>query len=393
MMIIREMETLARFRWVVILVGITAFAACARDDGSKTKETNTAQSPEPEKIAPFIIIAREARCDTPEYASFVSNPAYKLKRDSTFVSAPYMAENEVHDCQKLISGDTLGSLVALLVDTLRVRTGEAANGVFADIMSYDAKPYPQLGITPNLNCLWILEGDEENGSDWKAAVRKPQGSSCMYEKFDSTPNTVALQVRRMKIPGGGEYPSTGRWMWDSIAHQQFIGIRCGDAWCEIGAQDFHTDTVLSGSAEIPGWYDEQFLTYVPTGGTLTLSHIFGRIEPMPGLGNRGQIHSSGGATVARLKFYGVDQPAMNAFGRKFDFDSTKMKTNLKFRIRVKAPGDTVFEFEGDKGLWPGKIRYNALTQHAGKRIVRWAWSDKDEMAWFPCEVGCCRTED
>ncbi|MEO5511092.1 MAG: hypothetical protein ABIV28_06540 [Longimicrobiales bacterium] len=396
----REFQKNVRRSVTMLVVTSMTFAGCDKDKKPDTGPTTTdgAAAPDtgkgPTRARPFMDHAHAGRCDTELFTKFAKDTAIATIRNAALVSSEYLLTNEVHDCQRLITGTTLGPLVAILVDTARSRTGSFGNGVVADILNYDEAPYAYLSIKPALSCLWIQKGTEEDGSDWVAAVRQPVVTGgCPSETFNGAPDpATVLIVKRMKQIGGGVYPTTGRWMWDSIGHNQFIGIRCGDAWCEMGPKGYKSHTVITNERSVPGWYDQQMMTYLPQGSTtLTLSNLFGTIRPASGIGSSNPTSSSG-AHVANLEFDGTDAAALAAFRTKFGFSGNRGPLN--FRIASPVPGDTAtrrFRM-GNSGAWK-KLVYNPHTQHAGKRIVRWAWSETDEMAWFPCDVGCCRTED
>jgi hypothetical protein len=96
-------------------------------------------------------------------------------------------------------------------------------------------------------------------------------------------NGTILEVRASSIAGLAEpdYPAVARWDWDSVNSHQYIGIKCGTAWCQVGNRDhFDTSASYAGPPDLPfkaissrplsenqrlrvtairGWYDEQLL--------------------------------------------------------------------------------------------------------------------------------------
>lgn len=343
----------------------------------------------------------DAPCDTKKFYEF----ARRLEPETVghavggarppFVSADDLLDSEVHDCQRLITGGTLGPLAGLLVSTSRVELPTFTNGVVvAEIINYDGPAYTELGIEPGLNCLW-LQGDAVNdpdGENWIGAIVQPtRGGNCVEDApFEPAPEQL-LRLHRLRHRGT-VYPSTGRWMWDGV--NQFIGVRCGEGWCELGRAGFRPTAAFATADDVPGWFDEQLLSYAPSpNASLQLSGLLGRITPAPGLATLPEQAFNGpdGALVARIEFSGNDADALAAYRAKFGLPGNAMNVQIRHRRNSHSSGPIAREFRTEGMNWKA-VYYNEHAKHAGRGAVRWAWNEADEAAWYPCDLGCCTTD-
>jgi hypothetical protein len=332
----------------------------------------------------------------------VTDSAYLGRSDEELegflVSAPYVAANELHDCQRLVvPGEQtpleLGPLTALYVnrDSLEgLNTGSGA-GVVAEIINYDTVSYSTLGIQPGLNCLWVEPGASDDGTGWRAAVRQaPDGATCATADFDGAPST-ALDVHRLQH-GGSVYPSTGRWMWDGAdsIQSQYIGIRCGDGWCELGPSGFTPTGSIADSSEVPGWFDEQYISYGP-GNSLQVSEIWARLEPTDSIwltDDPATFDTPRGIHVMTIVFQGGNStgPGRTAYHNKLGLPPGLDRHEIRMRTRMVSG---TYEWEA-KSPGSGWTRISRLPYtHGVTGSVRWLWLYDDEGGWLPCDRGCC----
>src|SRR6185437_1407485 len=85
-------------------------------------------------------------------------------------------------------------------------------------------------------------------------------------------------------------PLVARWQWDAQENQYYIGIKCGRAWCEVGAKGpvpAPSYTSAAGASHdesivrtFKGWYDEQPLAAAGNRGAMLT--ITGTVFPAPG---------------------------------------------------------------------------------------------------------------
>jgi hypothetical protein len=158
--------------------------------------------------------------------------------------------------------------------------------------------YPHLNIGGNFNCLYVYP----KGDGFAAKVRPVGGVSdaACKETFDPDELSVTeLTVIRRQRGTIGDHAQAARWEFDPVARRYFIGLACGDAWCDIGlgvgGQPFNPPAGYTAPAGTPepdarvlsskGWYDEQRLAVV-RGTTTTPSTLIGTFVPHPDLADR-----------------------------------------------------------------------------------------------------------
>jgi hypothetical protein len=361
------------------------------------------------------------------------------------LSEPVVNIPEYHDCQRFIDSSGYGSVYAIfaafLLDT--VSGGQAAP--VATIYTPDGT-YPTLGIAPGFNCLLLFKA----GDTWNAnMVPRGQGK----ENADCTsrpPNAAAttLQVKAQPIEGAtfdaGDYPPVARWDWDSVNGKQYIGIRCGAEWCEVGATDFVQSEGYSGSPlsfdpipgivvparatervqRIKGWYDAQRLASGTAPGD-----VRGLLIPHPALDlinwrddaldfykpNPGWVHVAyaimdGDYNKWNLKMgknkisfcYGTAAPtscnvpagprddgsSMSLTGCKEDPTDATMRWWAKTESRTAITYTCVRRMDhlGQINAW--KVNHpGVVVRIAG--TARWKFLWNDESTWMSCPTGCC----
>jgi len=231
--------------------------------------------------------------------------------DEIPLSGPISRIPEYNDCQRfIVRGDTYGPLyavyasfrltaLALRADSLKDTTyshGKTAVPA-ATIFSYGGT-YPALGIEPGFNCLYL-----SNPPEWRARM-VPMGyvePNCLDPVNPSATTGTDLVVRHMVVDAftaDQVYPPVARWDWDSKNGMQYVGIKCGAEWCEVGMNGFaptpfytappqleldgvaSTDVAVNVVSHIKGWNDAQLLDSV-VGGTQVPTGIWGTIIPHP----------------------------------------------------------------------------------------------------------------
>src|SRR5206468_1154732 len=94
-----------------------------------------------------------------------------------------------------------------------------------------------------------------------------------------------------------------RWDWDAVHRQQYIGIKCGAAWCEIGDSGFVpspgvtspptfdpvpgvtvSPEAIKRTWRVKGWYDEQLVPVETETGSSQPSNVMATFIPSPALG-------------------------------------------------------------------------------------------------------------
>lgn len=291
--------------------------------------------------------------------------------------------------------------------------------------------YDPLGIRPGFSCLYLWKANT-----WQARlVSLGDSLSPCLEPMDTTSRDIVggtqLQVKAAVLDtllGPEDIPPVARWDWDG--KQQYIGIRCGDEWCEIGSPGFTAsasanatamgpgllaaieDIPITGLAQandagklrvlsVKGWYDEQRLDVRDKKGQLILSDIVGTAVPHPALGSLpagsfqknwvpvASLHVTGDYSGKVQLKKGVNRLYMCQGTATDCLGPTATKTcssldqdpaDLWWARIVSAAGDTTEHCVRRRG-------------HGGMAIpaaaARWNWSEVDAKTWVACEGGCC----
>jgi hypothetical protein len=230
------------------------------------------------------------------------------------LSGPIVDIPEYHDCQRFIDASgAYGSVYAIFaayrLDTVGTPP-EGAQVPVGTIYTPDGT-YRPLGIEPGYNCLIL----GRRGRSWSAVmVPRGQGSSVADCANVSPATGHPLEVKIQPVGGGSDfapsdYPPVARWDWDPADSMQYIGIRCGPAWCEVGASGFKQSPPYGGPAvsfeapadvslpsqgvrrvqQIKGWYDTQHLAS-GSGSDQHPSGIEGTLIPSPILDRVNWLH-------------------------------------------------------------------------------------------------------
>lgn len=302
------------------------------------------------------------------------------------------------------------------------------------------QPYGPLKIRTGFSCLYTWQDAAAVQPAWRAKIVYVGIDDNRCLKPVSKPDTLTgyeLQVRVLHPSGfinANQYPQAARWDWDSKRGEQYIGVACGNAWCDIGRKDFTSSkaylnapgsvSLANQVQSIKGWYDEQLLANPGSGGPIP-TKLKGTVIPDTSLGNR---------TAAD---YGVFLPVAY-IALSNDSEVYRKKLNLYKSFAPNAPLDSLNRLfycyntkemcgvPADDGsgfapttcdLAPGPpkkwwVRIDPAKPSAGRRsiyrcvtpmdhpgltrktpsTVRWRWLDTDETVWRECLNGCCKVE-
>lgn len=375
---------------------------------------------------------------------------------------------EFHDCQRalvdsgalglrygphiaIFAAQQLGQLVARLDSTFdsTARRDARAYGA-AEIWS--SGRYPPLAIDSGQNCLFLWrEGGTWRASMVQATAQNLPTTYCqrVLPTSGSLGGTPLLVVPRTH-PGerftDEDYPAVARWDWDATHQVQYIGIKCGAAWCEVGRADLVSSPTLPvipgmGRRErrvrlIKGWHDYQLLATLPPTGTPQPTSIRGYFVPAPDLGQQNEFGDF--ATfrpVASVILDGPKRPnaaAFEKYRRHFGFADVRPGLRVDAVIAlcygtrtscgIPAGGATACSAPGpgDDPPWVpagapaavsqrwytrvtsgGSVRFSCATRYRGNTdpatgrpfnipgTVRWRWKVDDEGGWMRCIFGCC----
>jgi hypothetical protein len=365
---------------------------------------------------------------------------------------------EFHDCQQFIVHDStsaklryssLFAIFARLSLDLPYRAPDAVAATYDDalfgtpmatIFSFDSA-YAPLGIQRGFNCLYFFK--VVNGSEvgWEARVVPVATDQFACKRLlpkagsSGTPLTVSV-VPEVK-PGFDTPPPVARWDWDATTQTQYIGIRCGAAWCEVHPS-LGSGVAFNSSVPIEplrpyakGWYDEQILAVADQSknGRAEVSTITGTFVPDRNLGRdvgpeKSSRFASGWKPVASVAIRGnaggytsklnlftsgesiadnevflcYAEPSQPSKCTGVDPAAMKCAENWFGAIVHKGtPGEAgsaqyfcVTRRSHDPPPVPPSGVAPSVTQHPPiPGVVRWRWALDDETMWVRCLNGCC----
>jgi hypothetical protein len=230
-----------------------------------------------------------------------------------------------------------------------------------------------------------------------------------------------------------DIPEVARWDWDAERHEQYIGIRCGDQWCEVGrvglvrsrsafevgvtfssvsAQSLVPPSpgIANGQGTVPerlrvvavkGWYDEQQLDTLDANGRPQLTDILGTVIPHPAL-NRATFKPGDWTPVAFVHL-SADYPGKVPLehGMNRVFLCKDVGGNCGITAASPCPLDPTGTAAGQTRWWMRIVSAtNDTTVHCVRRrthggmaipaaAARWNWNELDAKTWVACEGGCC----
>jgi hypothetical protein len=361
--------------------------------------------------------------DVPEYHDcqrFIVDSADTVVYGSLYA---IFARNRLHELETRIETFQDDSVYPLYDDSVVAVPGASiyAYGEKYDPGRYDKGFYGQLKIEPGFNCLYF----SKDGDEWQAwMIKKGLNDPHCPEPLVNPPEAMELEVTR-SLPGGtlsGEdIPAAARWDWDAGGGEQYIGIRCGEAWCEVSddgtasAQPpitglaFASDVLGSPTAQmlqrvmtIKGWYDAQRLALRGSAGNSAPSNVLGYVIPHPTL-FRQTLAMYGGrwiqvATVLVTADYRGATVAFKS-GQQNDIYLCEGETCVP---DGKRP-DCVVPLDNERMMWMMVVTGPDSSYHCGVRrtpssedapprvpgTARWRWLAKDETTWKRCDEGCC----
>ena len=339
-------------------------------------------------------------------SSAAADSAPAVHGDSTppvSLAGPIQHIPEFHDCQRLTihGGRAFGPLVGVWarnrLEAVREEMYRKATGVpVAELYDFTTSPYRPLGIAPGYNCLYL-----KMGARWEARMVSQKGADTCPEEIDARAWAVGhpLRVERHTDAADlGQIPAAARWDYDEQSGLHYIGVRCGDAWCEIGNRNapFKTSTWYANrpTEHIKGWYDEQWLAVPDAGGRLvpgprTRLYPTADLERMPEA--RFECRSpcrlrDAWVPVAHAAFVNTGHPSyisklnlrpgvVSEISMRFE----RTATGNRWAARIISGGDTAYK----------KV---LRVDHTGSFVpgtARWQWRENDERAWVRCPAGCC----
>lgn len=356
---------------------------------------------------------------------------------------------EFHDCQRLVEKDGQGgykytvlaavfasSTLGGLIDALGpiavtsaggsggsitgdsagvpvVRVVPAATAVAAAVV-YSEGAYGRLGIEQGLNCLyvWRYQTGTPPIEAWGARM-VPRGAelTCPVLTRDNLLPGLDLEVKSFtSVPGytsPSDYPDVARWDWDAAHDGQYIGIKCGAAWCEVGEKGFTPSEPMQGVDEakdrfkrvlaIKGWHDRQMLAK-GEGTSLVPSGVEGIIWPDPDLGSAVDYSKWVPSANVVLRAAATEDAVVDKYLDRYNFERTGFAHPVEMEVRNKGDQWTAklrrHLVWGIKDQRMRRLKYRPVeatfaATYKVPGVARWRWLTDDEGSWTRCTEGCC----
>ncbi len=415
------------------------------------------------RCRPPAIAVAQPEC--PDHDVAIRDPENRAVDSIVPVAGAITPIAEFHDCQRMISpanGSKYGPLIGIwasdILDTLPVLLAEKnaqANGpgiglAFAEIYAWDGS-YDPLGIARGWNCLYLFPDDGPSG--YKAfMVPVKTKEACLEDARADTltgppvkPLNVVAQTFRNARPG--DVPMVARWDWDSVNRVQYIGIGCGNGWCEVTGQaapqsspSWDTGDQDRWSWRVKGWFDRQLLAE-GAGLGIHPSPVWGTVVPDADLAGKtrissGVLPSSGTDPWVHVGRASMSMgPTSNATALKYSQKFNLVNAVFPHGAPPQGWADIYLCAGGESQCFPAasasialsipscatsksgiiwyamirspnmppkytcvtQVRHSGLKDRLGRPITipgtaRWRWVNDDEKLWVACDNGCCQVQ-
>jgi len=310
----------------------------------------------------------------------------------------------------------------------------------AEIMALDSG-YAPLGIAQGFSCLYLYpRTGTKSGLEARMVPVGQNDSLCLKPLAIGSSIGTTLEVQRTWFPTTA-VPPVARWDWDAKHEQQYMGVACGHAYCEVGKRGFvasHVHNTAKPVFAVKGWYDEQRLAYPARGATLAtmprVGAIVGTLVPAANLGTHNGTPDSSDFTrnwVSVATAFITDTSAK--YLRKLNLEPSKVgleagnEVSLCYGDRstcvhnnpvasatctppsgiapVIQQGAPALAIDPTASRWWARIKsvksqrevYYCVVQRQHPHVhipgvVRWRWATSDETMWVRCLEGCCEVE-
>lgn len=279
--------------------------------------------------------------------------------------------------------------------------------VKVDATSSAALPaeYQRLHLRGGFNCLFLYHDRSGRPPRWRAAMVRSNAKNDCGNVTITADDTLSVQDEH-PFPHAADYPPVTRFI-ESADTRTFIGVRCGNRWCDVGAKwPELPNTVLDGIAQagksarwrVKGWFDEQHLAIADANQHLRPRQLAALI-PSDSLSLfDSTAYDHAWKLVATVYF--PDPPTgkygdtgKGGYGWTQGFNKVWLHSMV---VPLREGVDTVkwmSAFGDDPG---GAAHFNDVvrTDHRNLGLpvpwtARWRWVDNDEQMWVACLMGCC----
>lgn len=384
---------------------------------------------------PRVITPHAKPHTTSGLAECPHNWSDKTRIISTFAAMSSQVP-ELNDCQRLVVGnDSAGfhydSIAGIFVSDAGATYSSAhlaTPRALALVYFPYGGTYAPLHLNARFNCVWV----QRVGADYRAWVQAATGTAdCQDSVAALADQSLSLSVRAQKPDLPGRVPPSApynvvRWDWDASTNTQFISVRCGEMWCEIGQPGFggseaHVSASSGASTtfdglRVKGYYDEQYLAEWRD-DRLVVGRNVGTIFATPRLATLATGMPAKGewipvAEINMSKAAGPYEDMLNLVGNDGPLTAgTRATLSLCLgdgQSCAPVKGEVILNEQScdltPDGRWyarierPGGARYFCVkhrpfpTGFSIPPVVRWRWREDDETIWIRCPDGCCEID-
>jgi hypothetical protein len=391
------------------LVAVVLAAACGGEDAAEV-------APESDPFAAALEAIAANPCDATLTTRGLTEMS-PVPPDSTIARALTGGadlSNEAHDCQRLVlstgPGGEFGPLVGLFpvdattglarADFTTARPAVSVYSWGASGGSY-AEDYPALGITTGAHCLW-LRNASGSADGWRGALAP---GLCGAGSTAPTDTDFQLVGVERTYPGATaeDFPRTARWEWDVASERQFIGVRCGEAWCAVlpaGSSAPRTEPLpqqLRGSdlarLTIPGWSDAQHLAVFDSAAGRARPGPWGTILSHPALHDEAPLWTEG--ILAAAIDVRDDHADYGRFAERFYLqpEDGGGRSDVILRFPGISPDEAWYQQGPMRRRQVRGVQYAPAVSAPATGVVRWRWREGDPELWLFCRAGSCAVVD
>ena len=396
------------WRWPA-LATVLAAVACGGGESAETAAEDAARQP---ALAAIQANPCDLTLTDRDAASYMEAPDSML---ALVLTGTTDLESEVNDCQRLVMSlgatGAYGPLVGLFPVDATLALGRAefatawpavtiynwgsAGGTYQD-------SYPDLGITPGAHCLWLRNAtDSETG--WQAAIAADV--TCTDRAPAPAETDFSYPVFERVYPGAeaADYPRTARWKWDQNGQKQFIGVKCGNAWCGVmaaGASAPRTAAIPQplpdediARFDVPGWSDAQHLPIEDQAAGGVRPGPWGSVVPHPGI-RMEDTDWTEGLLAAAIRVEGsARDPGFSSYVERFFLgtESGFARADVLLRFPPLNPAEAWYQQVGEIER-ASDLTYISALSHAASGAVRWRWQEGQAALWIFCRAGSCYVE-
>ena len=259
-----------------------------------------------------------------------------------------------------------------------------------------AADYAPLELGAGAHCLW-LQNPAGGADGWRAAIGP--GACGAAATVQSEPD-FALAVFERTYPGaaGGAYPRTARWEWDLDSERQFIGVRCGEAWCAVmpaGASAPRTTSLpepLRGS-ELPrlavsSWSDAQHLAAFDSPAGRARPGPWGTVLSHPALHDEDPPWTEG-ILAAAIVIEDDGSAAYDRLAERFYLEPSdgSGRGDVILRFPGFSPNEAWYQQGPMRRRQAEAVRYSPAFENPVTGAARWRWRESDPELWMFCRTG------